>query len=113
MTRPDGMPVNAVYGFTNMLMKLLDQTAADHIAVVFDVTRRTFRNDIYPEYKANRPPPPDDLIPQFALVREAARALNLACVEMEGFEADDLIATYTRLAREAGAEVTCLSSHQA
>ncbi len=110
MSRPDGTPVNAVYGFTNMLMKLLDNTDADHIAVVFDVARKTFRNDIYPEYKANRPPPPDDLIPQFPLVREAARALNLACVEMPGFEADDLIATYTRLAREAGAEVTIVSS---
>ncbi len=110
MSRADGTPVNAVYGFTNMLMKLLNDTDADHIAVIFDVARKTFRNDIYPEYKANRPPPPDDLVPQFPLVREAARALNLACVEMEGFEADDLIATYTRMACEAGAEVTIVSS---
>ena len=110
MTRPDGTPVNAVYGFTTMLMKLVEETDADHIAVLFDTARRTFRNDIYPAYKAHRPPPPDELIPQFALVREATRALNIAAVEMAGYEADDLIATYTRQAREAGAEVTIVSS---
>ena len=110
MTRPDGTPVNAVYGFTTMLMKLIDETDADHIAVVFDTARRTFRNDIYTDYKANRPPPPEELIPQFALVREATQALGVASVEMEGFEADDLIATYTRQAREAGADVTIVSS---
>ncbi|MCH8214456.1 MAG: DNA polymerase I [Proteobacteria bacterium] len=110
MTRPDGTLVNAVYGFTTMIMKLVEETDADHIAVLFDTARRTFRNDIYPAYKANRPPPPDDLIPQFALVREATRALNIAAVELAGYEADDLIATYTRQAREAGAEVTIVSS---
>ncbi|MBT6360604.1 MAG: DNA polymerase I, partial [Rhodospirillaceae bacterium] len=83
---------------------------ADHIAVVFDRARKTFRNEIYGEYKAHRPPPPDDLIPQFALVREATRALNIAEVGMEGYEADDLIATYARQAREIGAEVTIVSS---
>ena len=82
MTRPDGTPVNAVYGFTNMLMKLLLDTHADHVAVVFDAARRTFRNDLYPDYKANRPEPPEELIPQFALVREATRALNVAAVEV-------------------------------
>jgi DNA polymerase-1 len=110
MTRPDGTPVNAVYGFTTMVMKLIEETDADHIAVVFDTARRTFRNDIYPDYKAHRPPPPDELIPQFDLVREATRALGVASVEKEGFEADDLIATYARQAREAGAEVTIVSS---
>ena len=110
MTRPDGTPVNAVYGFTSMLMKLLDDTDADHIAVVFDHARRTFRNDIFPDYKANRPDPPDELIPQFALVRDAVRALNVAAVDAEGYEADDLIATYARLARAAGATVTIVSS---
>ena len=110
MTRPDGTPVNAVYGFTNMLMKLLLDTDADHVAVVFDAARRTFRNDIYPNYKANRPEAPEELIPQFALVREATRALNVAAVEAAGYEADDLLATYARLAREAGAEVTIVSS---
>ncbi len=110
MTRPDGTPVNAVYGFTNMLMKLLDETDADHIAVIFDKARKTFRNDIYPEYKAHRPPPPDELIPQFELVRDAVKALNVAAVDMDGYEADDLIATYARLACEAGADVTIVSS---
>jgi DNA polymerase-1 len=110
MTRPDGTPVNAVFGFTNMLIKLIGDTDADHIAVIFDKARRTFRNDIYPEYKAHRPEPPEELIPQFALVREATRAFNVSCIELEGFEADDLIATYARLAREAGAEVTIVSS---
>ncbi len=110
MTRPDGTPVNAVYGFITMLMKTIYDTDADHIAVVFDVARKTFRNDIYPEYKANRDDPPEDLIPQFALVREATRAFNVVCLEAPGFEADDLIATYTRMARQAGAEVTIVSS---
>ncbi|MBT7484853.1 MAG: DNA polymerase I, partial [Rhodospirillales bacterium] len=110
MSRADGTPVNAVFGFTKMLMKLVEDTDADHIAVVFDRARKTFRNEIYGEYKAHRPPPPDDLIPQFALVREATRALNIAEVGMEGYEADDLIATYARQAREIGAEVTIVSS---
>ncbi len=110
MTRPDGTPVNAVFGFTKMLMKLLADTDADHVAVIFDHARKTFRNDIYAEYKANRPPPPDDLIPQFGLVRDATRALNVAAVDMKGYEADDLIATYARLAVEAGADVTIVSS---
>ena len=110
MNRKDGTPTNAVYGFTRMLMKLVEDTDADHIAVLFDRGRRTFRNDIYPDYKAHRPDPPEELVPQFALVHEATRALNVAEVGMEGYEADDLIATYTRLAREAGAEVTIVSS---
>jgi DNA polymerase-1 len=110
MTSPDGTPVNAVFGFTRMLMKMVDDTDADHIAVVFDRARKTFRSDIYPEYKANRDAPPDDLIPQFDLVREATRALNVAAVDMDGFEADDLIATYTRQAVEQGADVTIVSS---
>ncbi len=110
MRRADGTPVNAVYGFTTMLMKMLNDTDADHIAVIFDKARKTFRNDIYPQYKAHRPPPDDDLIPQFELVREATRAFNVSCIDMAGFEADDLIATYARLAKEAGADVTIVSS---
>jgi DNA polymerase-1 len=110
MTRGDGTPVNAVYGFVTMVMKLVDDTDADHIAVLFDTARKTFRSDIYSDYKANRPPPPDDLIPQFGLVREATQALNIAMVEMAGYEADDLIATYARQAREMGAQVTIVSS---
>ncbi len=110
MTRPDGTPVNAVYGFTNMLIKLLADTESDGVAVIFDTARKTFRNDIYPDYKANRPPPPEELIPQFDLIREATRAFNVPCIELAGYEADDLIATYARLARERGQEVTVVSS---
>ena len=110
MTRPDGTPTNAVYGFTTMLMKLLKDTDADYLAVIFDAARETFRNEIYPAYKAQRPEPPEELIPQFALIRDAVEAFNVACIESPGYEADDLIATYARLAREAGAEVTIVSS---
>lgn len=110
LTRADGTLVNAVHGFTTMLMKLIDDTDADHIAVIFDSARKTFRNDIYADYKANRDAPPDDLIPQFELVREATRALNVACVDLPGYEADDLIATYATQAKEMGAEVTIVSS---
>ncbi len=110
MSRPDGTPTNAVYGFTQMLLKMADETDADHIAVIFDRARKTFRSDIYPDYKAHRPPPPEDLIPQFELVREATRALNIPAVDMDGYEADDLIATYARQAVEAGAEVTIVST---
>ncbi|MPY70979.1 MAG: DNA polymerase I [Alphaproteobacteria bacterium] len=110
MTRPDGTPVNAVYGFTSMLMKLVDDSDAGYLAVIFDTARKTFRSDIYPEYKANRPPPPEDLIPQFPLIREAVRAFGLPCIEKEGFEADDLIATYARRAVAEGKTVTIVSS---
>ena len=110
MTRADGAPVNAVYGFVNMLMKLLKEMDANRIAVIFDKSGTTFRNEIYPQYKANRSETPEELIPQFPLIREATRAFNLACIEKEGFEADDIIATYARLAREAGARVTIVSS---
>ncbi|WP_135079749.1 DNA polymerase I [Terasakiella sp. SH-1] len=109
MTRADGTPVGAVYGFCSMLMKLLSDTDADHVAVVFDTARKTFRNDVYPEYKAHRPPPPEDLIPQFDLVREAVEAFNVARVEMAGYEADDLIATYAKQASAMGADVTIVS----
>jgi DNA polymerase-1 len=102
--------VNAVLGFTNMLLKLLDETDADHIGVIFDAGRTSFRNEIYADYKANRPDVPSELIPQFGMVREATRACNVACIEMDGFEADDIIATYACRAKEAGAEVTIVSS---
>jgi len=110
MTRADGTPVNAVYGFTNMLLKLMEDSDADLIAVVFDVDRHSFRNDIYAEYKAHRPPPPPELVPQFTLIREATRACNVPVVELAGYEADDLIATYARLAAAEGDEVTIVSS---
>jgi DNA polymerase-1 len=110
MTRADGTPVNAVYGFANMLTKLVEDSEADFLAVVFDTARKTFRSDIYPEYKAHRPPAPEELIPQFDLIREATRAYSLPCLELEGFEADDLIATYARHAVEQGFDVTIVSS---
>ncbi len=113
MTRSDGTPTKAVFGFSTMLMKLmddlLDETETELIAVIFDAGRQTFRNDIYPEYKANRDAPPEDLVPQFDLVRDATRAFNVACVEMKGFEADDLIATYARMGREQDLKVTIVS----
>jgi DNA polymerase-1 len=112
--KSDGLPTGAVSGYCNMLWKLLeDMKGPDeptHVAVVFDAGAVTFRNKIYPLYKANRPEPPEDLIPQFPLVRDATRAFNVACVEMADYEADDLIATYTRVAREAKARVTIISS---
>ena len=110
MSREDGTPTNAVFGFTNMLIKLIDDLEANHCAVIFDTARKTFRNDIYDQYKANRPPAPEELIPQFSIIREAVKAFNLACIEMEGFEADDLIASYTKLAISEGAKVTIVSS---
>ena len=110
MNNPVGTPVNAVYGFITMLMKLLDDMKPDHIGVIFDSARKTFRNDIAPSYKANRSEPPEELVPQFELVRAATRAFNLDCIELPGFEADDLIATYAKQASEAGATVTIVSS---
>ena len=93
-----------------MLMKLLNETEADHIVVIFDASRSSFRNEMFGDYKANRTEPPSELIPQFKLVREAARAFNVPVVEMEGYEADDIIATYALQANEAGADVTIVSS---
>jgi DNA polymerase-1 len=110
LTRSDGTPTSAVLGFSNMLAKLLSETDADHIAVVFDHSGSSFRNQIYDQYKAQRPDPPADLIPQFKLVREATKAFGVCRIEMENYEADDLIATYTREAVEAGAIVTIVSS---
>ncbi|MDB5734642.1 MAG: polymerase [Alphaproteobacteria bacterium] len=112
--KSDGLPTGAVAGYCNMLWKLLeDMKGPDqptHLAVIFDAGEKTFRNDMYAAYKANRPPPPEDLIPQFPLVRDATRAFGISCVEMAGYEADDLIATYARLSREAGARCTIISS---
>ncbi|MGB8364265.1 MAG: DNA polymerase I [Rhizomicrobium sp.] len=112
--KADGLPTGAVSGFANMLWKLLEDTKAGdkptHLAVIFDAGKKTFRNDLYPLYKANRPEPPEDLIPQFPLVREATRAFGVPAIEEPGFEADDLIATYARIAREAGIKVTIVSS---
>ncbi len=112
--KSDGLQVNAVLGFCNMLWKLMRDMPPDnrptHLAIIFDKSEVTFRNKLYPEYKAQRPPAPDDLIPQFALIREAVRAFDLPCLEQAGFEADDLIATYVREACERGATATIVSS---
>lgn len=110
MTRSDGTPTNAAYIYTRMMLKLIGDTDADYVAVIFDKARKTFRNDIYPEYKAHRPEPPEDLIPQFALVREATEAMNVPAIQMANYEADDLIATYARQAAERGMDVTIVSS---
>src|ERR1700739_3667642 len=112
--KSDGLQVNAALGFCNMLGKLLrdmpEHDRPTHLAIIFDKSEVTFRNKIYPEYKAHRPPAPDDLIPQFALIRDAVRAFDLPCLEQAGFEADDLIATYAREAGARGATTTIVSS---
>ena len=112
--KSDGLQINAVLGFCNMLWKLLNDMKPDekptHLAVVFDKSEKTFRTEFYPQYKAHRPDIPEDLIPQFPLIREAVKAFDLPCLEQAGFEADDLIATYARLACEAQATCTIVSS---
>src|SRR5256885_10761565 len=112
--KSDGLQLNAVYGFCGMLWKLLRDMKPEerptHLAVVFDKSEKTFRTEFYPAYKAHRPDPPDDLIPQFGLIRKAVDAFDLPCLEQSGFEADDLIATYARQGCEAGATVTIVAS---
>ena len=114
--KSDGLPIGAVSGFCNMLWKMVGDAedhaegAPTHMAVIFDASERTFRNDLYPEYKANRSEPPEDLVPQFPLIRDAVRAFSIACIEKLGFEADDIIATYVREAKAAGARATIVSS---
>src|SRR6201989_2070622 len=112
--KSDGLQLNAVLGFCNMLWKLLNEMKPEerptHLAVVFDKSEKTFRTDFYPEYKAHRPDAPADLIPQFPIIREAVKAFDIPCLEQAGFEADDLIATYARIACEAGATATLVSS---
>ena len=112
--KSDGLPIGAVAGFCNMLWSQLANNkgsdAPTHIACVFDYSSKTFRDEIYDKYKANRPELPEDLRPQFPLTREATKAFNVACLELENYEADDIIATLARQAREAGGEVTIISS---
>jgi DNA polymerase-1 len=111
--KSDGLPVGAVSGFCNMLFKLLRDTKEDaptHFAVIFDHSEKTFRNQMYDLYKAHRPPPPEDLVPQFALVRDATRAFGVPCIELPGYEADDLIAAYACRVRELGGETIIVSS---
>ncbi len=110
MNNPENIPVNAVYGFFKMILKLRQDYTKNYMAVVFDHARKTFRNELYPEYKANRGAPPDDLIPQFALVREATRALNLPLIEAENYEADDIIATLAQNASQQNKQVVIISS---
>ena len=115
MNRSDGTPVNAVFGFTNMLLKLIEDIQIEKggnvaIAVIFDAARITFRNKIYSEYKANRSDPPDDLKPQFDLIKKIPEAFNLKSIESIGFEADDLIASYAKRAKSEGKNVTIISS---
>lgn len=112
--KSDGLPVGCVQGFTNMLWKLMEDLKGEdeptHMAVIFDAKGKTFRDDFFPEYKAQRPPAPEELVPQFPLTRSATRAFNIPSIEMEGWEADDIIATYARIARAQGGKVTIVSS---
>ncbi len=114
LTNPHGVPVGAVYGYTAMLWKLADgldkAEGPTHLAVILDHSSQSFRNEMYADYKANRPEPPEDLRPQFPLIRDATRAFSLPCIEMEGFEADDLIASYAIAAQAEGWDVTIVSS---
>lgn len=124
LRRPDGTPVGAVYGFCNMLVKFMEQSRQstpesatqaaihrdDYLAVIFDAGRKTFRQDIYPDYKAHRPPAPEDLIPQFSIIREVCEAFNVPSIELEGYEADDLLASYAREAKSRDIDTVVVSS---
>ena len=114
LTNRHGEPAGAVYGYTTMLWKLVDELhAADgptHMAVILDKSSHTFRNDLYDQYKAHRPPPPEDLVPQFPMIRDATRAFSLPCIETDGLEADDIIACYAKAALAQGWSVTIVSS---
>jgi DNA polymerase-1 len=114
LTNTRGEPIGAVYGYTTMLWKLVEQLDAEdgptHLAVILDASGHSFRNEMYDQYKANRPPPPEDLVPQFPIIRDATRAFSLPCIEQQGFEADDLIATYAKEALRSGWKVTIVSS---
>ncbi len=110
MSRPDGTPVNAVFGFCNMITRLMKEHTGTHLAVIFDAGSKTFRNRMYDQYKAHRPEPPEELIPQFALIREATRAFGLPSIELEDWEADDLIAAYAKAVKAKGGEAIIVSS---
>ena len=115
MYRSDGLPVNAVFGFCNMLLKLVEDIQSEkggnvEIAVIFDAARETFRNEIYPDYKANRSEPPEDLKPQFEIIKKVPEHFNLKSIEFKGFEADDLIASYSKIAISKRKKVTIVSS---
>ena len=110
LTNPDGIPINAVYGYCNMILNICEKFKPEKIIVVFDTKRKTFRNDIYKDYKSNRKEPPEELIPQFPIIREATDALQIPRIEIEGYEADDIIASYTKEAEKKGLSVTIVSS---
>jgi len=118
LTNRHGMNVGAVYGYTTMLWKLADglskgargEGGPTHMAVILDKSESTFRNQMYDQYKAHRPPPPEDLVPQFPLIRTATRAFSIPCIEEDGLEADDIIACYVTAAKERGWKVTIVSS---
>src|SRR5690606_29108543 len=112
--KSDGLPTGAVHGFCNMIWKMIEEAtgpdAPTHVAVVFDKSEQTFRNELFDGYKAHRPPAPEDLVPQFPLIREAVRAFCLPCIELAGFEADDIIASYAEVAKARGGRVTIISA---
>ena len=110
MTNPENVPVNAVYGFTNMFLKLTTRIRCDYCLVLFDAKRQNYRNEIFPDYKGTRKEIPEELIPQFPIIREAVDALNINHLEMEGYEADDLIATYAKQATNKGFEAVVVSA---
>ena len=110
LTNPQGIPINAVYGYCNMILNIYEKFKPEQMIVVFDTKKKTFRSDIYKEYKSNRTDPPEELIPQFSIIRDATDALQIPRLEMDGYEADDIIATYTKQAEEKGVSVTIISS---
>ncbi len=110
LTNSKGVPTNAVYGFTQMLLKLVKDFKPTHVGMVFDVSRRSFRTEMFPEYKAHRPPPPEDLVPQFALIRDVVRAFGLPVLELENYEADDVIATLAKRFSDDGHSVRVITS---
>ena len=110
LTRNDGTPINAVMGYCNMIWRLIAETKTSSLAVIFDTASKSFRNEIYSEYKANRSEAPEDLIPQFSLIREATEAFNIPYIELKGYEADDIIATYSNQASNEGWTVDIISS---
>ena len=110
LTNPQGIPINAVYGYCNMILNIYEKFKPEQMIVVFDTKKKTFRSDIYKEYKSNRTDPPEELIPQFPIIRDATDALQIPRLEMDGYEADDIIATYTKQAEEKGVSVTIISS---
>src|ERR1700760_1062333 len=114
LTNRHGVPAGAVYGYTTMLWKLIAELhgagGATPLAVILDASSHTFRNEMYDQYKAHRPPPPEDLVPQFPLIRDATRAFSIPCIEEAGLDADDIIACYAKAALAEGWQVTILSS---